>query len=1262
MICPRCKKQIPNETINCPHCNMKIGTVCKRCGSYNLINNKSCIECGLELVKFCPHCKSANFPNATSCRKCGYSFKKIGLTNNNQQKIIPPRQFVLPALASNQAEIKQNRNRTVIKQVHRPIPQHMLNHIQFNEEDPLIPEQNLLTSEEKILSRKLSSKKVSNSSKPQKKVKKIIKKVKKKQTNAETEILQSQLNSLQSQLSGLQEQLNVIPQQLNAMQMKQQEFMKEKEALQKEVSEVKKQEVETKKLQEEVKKIELLKKKEKEKESTQKSVLPENKNKKLTNEKQHNPKKSSRIVSPLKSNHAFKGILPFKSNVLPNRHNVIPNPRNIAKPKNILSEAANKQQQLKVNDDKNNETILFNKEENGGYKQNLFTQKSAKNILVNTLLNTSVKIISLSGESGIGKNVVLKATIEELKDNMFVWLVGKATPLSQITPCGLFQDMLLTFFNVPNFCVNTDKLRKDSAKFFKSEFSKLKPDEIDDLINFLYPEKTAYYENIFENKARTFSILRTVLDTISSRMQTVIIIDNFEHIDTMSYEFLKTLIDANTGLINTKIILSYTEQKSAKAYLYDKYLPDSAYADVSLIPFNSSQTENFINQYNPLFVGTSLALREQIHTQTYGNPAYIEQILNLITDCSRNYIQFNLPNSFEAVIKARLDILKQENILVYELLLSAAIVGLKFYPVVLNQLFKVDDKTFIDLFSSLLDLNYITPVNESAYEFKSTKLWKAILNVAKTDKNFMKFSEKLFVILSEFTLSSHSSLALLATNLKENLSALNAWSEVVRLSAGIGDENIYVIAQKYSLLLVDKLQGVNSSLIKNNIYERLGKIMSFSNPKAAIEYLPRVIEHVRRLEDNLKEFELTGYLAQCCHKVGNHFGVIECIDSAISNVDPSYELEISMLKSRKLDSLLKIGNLGEIVNLIDYDILPEFERNLDTSKQHKNIKIEDLFEAWLETYLILAKSLVLQGDNRAIAVIGAIFEIIEKNNIHNDLYICKAKLTLALANTLKGDIKESEVILAETLKQYKNNDIMDTQAITFWNLISILNCISRNKLEGIQDELFQIVTFVNNNNDIFTKNILKLLLGKTLKEKGKFKLALTIYSEQVAYFAKEKNALGVLMSWYFIAELTLLTAGPEKSLEYSLKALDIAQSPKIQNYYFITQFNKIIGEAYLALQDFDSAKAYIESGIGIARQFDLLDILSELYFLYGKYLQELATIKSDSQRDYASSAFKMYDKAVNLAQKLHNSVLVSVVMSANTELRRYCQKNDIHIR
>ncbi|MBQ3310656.1 hypothetical protein IJG72_01120, partial [bacterium] len=997
--------------------------------------------------------------------------------------------------------------------------------------------------------------------------------------------------------------------------------------------------------------------------------------KEKTNQKSVLPKSKDAMAKEILNNHnsrtsrqTLKGILPLKKNDLPNHRNLTDKIQKFQMPdKNTLSEASLKKISELSKDNNQDQAEIINQNDIQAktqfvYSPNLFTQQSAKDLLVNTLLNTSVSIISLSGESGIGKNIVIKSIIEELKDNQFVWLIGKSTPQTQITPCGLFQDILLSFFNIPNYCINTQKLRSESSKFFKTEFSSLKNEEIDDLINFLYPEKVAYYENIFKNKAKTFNLLRKVFDVITSRTQTVFVLDNFEHIDNMSYEFLKTLINAKSGLMNTKFILTYNEPKSARTYLYDKTLTNDSYVDVSLVPFNKVQTETFINQYNPLFIGASRDLINAVYNQTKGNPAYIEQILNLATDSSRNYISFSLPDSFEQVVKRRLEILKHENSHVYELLIASAILGQNFYPVILNQLFKIDNKSFIALFSSLLDLNYITPISESAYEFKNTKLWKTILEIARKDRNFMKINEKLFVILSEFTLSSHSSLALIATTLKENLSALNIWTDVIKQASAIGDENIYILAQKYSLLIVEKLQGMNRSLIKNNIYERLGKVMSFSNPKAAVEYLPKVIENARRLDDNLKEFELVGYLAKCCYEIRNHFGVIECIDNAVANIDPSYDLEIAMVKSRKINSLLTIGNFGEVVDLIENEILPIFEENLDTTKVHKNIKIEDLFESWIQTYLALANALVLQGDNRSISIISTIFEIFEKNKIYNSLYICKTKLTLALANTLKGYVAESEKILDDVLHQYKNNDIMDVQAITVWNIISVLNCIFRNKLDGLQDELFQIVTFVNNNNDIYSKNLLKLLLGKVLKEKGKFKQALTIYSEELAYFAKEKNALGVLASWYFISEVILLTAGPEKSLEYSLIALDIAQSQKIKNYYFIVQLNKIIGEAYLALQDYDTSKVYIESAIGIARQFDLYDALSELYYLYGKYLQEIATIKSDSQQNYASSALKMFDKAILLAQKLKNNVLATTVMTSVNELRTYCQEHGIILR
>ena len=168
-----------------------------------------------------------------------------------------------------------------------------------------------------------------------------------------------------------------------------------------------------------------------------------------------------------------------------------------------------------------------------------------------------------------------------------------------------------------------------------------------------------------------------------------------------------------------------------------------------------------------------------------------------------------------------------------------------------------------------------------------------------------------------------------------------------------------------------------------------------------------------------------------------------------------------------------------------------------------------MYEVWLKTYLVLANALVLQGNDRAFEILTILFDIIDRNNIQDELFICKCKLTLAFANTIKGDIKSSEQMLEEVLKSYREN-VMDNETILRWNFINIINNFIRKRYDGMQEDLFQIVTFANNNGDNFTKNTLKTLLGKIFKDNNNTKQALEIYNDQIAYFSKEKMALGAL--------------------------------------------------------------------------------------------------------------------------------------------------------
>lgn len=1022
MICPKCKKQIFEETLKCNHCGARVASLCKECNAYNSIYNLNCEKCMTPLLKICPSCKSINLPKAEKCRKCDYDFKGTG--NGEQEK------------------------RGEDDKIHRGVKDELY-------------------------------------------------------SDAST------------------------PPHLHA--------------------------------------------------SENPSTEEESK--------------------------------------------AAPEPLNLS------------------------------------YNAELYAQQKAKEILISGLLSEEKKVISLNGEKGVGKSIVLKSAIHELKEDEFVWLIGECSALTQLSPCGLIQDILLTFFNITNFCSDNLKLKKESQKFFQTEFPTLTNEEIFNLLNLLYPTNTDYFENILQNKEKTFTLLKKVFKTIIENNKTVFIIENFDLIDGFSYEFLHNLLNAEFLTKPFKFLLTYTEIKPARGYLYNDKLNNEAYLDISLTPFDKIQMSSFIEQYFPEEKCPD-DIKQKLFGISAGNPAVLEQCVSLLIDfkTKNNSFGINIPNIFDNIVNMRLDYLRENN-LAYKTLSIAAIQGIKFYPSVINEIVKIEESEFLQILATLQKLNFIVQVNEFCYAFKNSLLWSGVFESVKQNKDFALLNESLFSVYSNYTLSSNSIMAVIAQNLNQDLSALNIWTDNIKLAAYIGDTNLYTISQKQCLILVEKLEHADSSIIKNNIYERLGKLLSKSNPQEATKYLPNAIANARKLENTIKEIELAGYLANCCINLGDYYGTIECINSAIEKLDSSLDLEIAMLKSRKVDALLNIGNSGEIINLIDNEIMPVFDKYIG-GKPHKNISIKSLYKAWLQTYLNLANALIFQGNNRSFEVLSTLFDLFQKNNFDNKLFICKAKLSLAFANTIKGDIEASEEILGEIIKVYKT-DIMDNEAISRWNLINILNNFIHKKYSGLKEELFQVVTFANNINDNFTKNILKTLLGKIFKDEENAKRALDIYSEQVTYFAKEKNAIGALLSWYLIAEASLITEGPEKSLEVAQKALDVAQSPKINNYLFMILYNKVIAEAFIVQAEYELAKVHIEKAIMMARKFELLNFLADLYLLYGKYLQDIALIKTDAQIDYISGASKMYKKAGLIAQGVKNAYLSAQVEKSKTVLNSFCQLNGI---
>ena len=892
------------------------------------------------------------------------------------------------------------------------------------------------------------------------------------------------------------------------------------------------------------------------------------------------------------------------------------------------------------------------------YTAEMNSQQKVKVKLIDSIKDANSCIITLCGESGVGKNLVLRYAANDLKNAKIIWLTGCCTQVTQLSPFGYFQDLLLNFFNVNNFCPDTLQLKKNSIRFFKQDFLTLSNAEILDLLNFLYPENLDKYENIYANKVKMFTIMKKVIFTIIQKIKAVFVIDNFENIDGMSFDFLKELLEDDYVLQRCKFILISRIAKPGMGRIVSSKLTEENYVDLTIAPFTQNQIEVLINQYTDINIGKDfINLATKVSN---GNPSVVEQMIMLYKDIKRNQLKHICYDSKDAIIDARLGILKQEDISAYKMLVAMSVLGVKFYPAMLEHFDNNKPQEFERIIEMLVQNGYINQINNLSFEFKSNDIWKTIVGIVKNDADFENILNILYETLSIYKQSSIALLGYITQKLKDDAQALNIWTVLMKQASYIGDIGLYIISQKQSLKLIENKNDEFSQKIKKNIYTRVGKLLEPINNETAFEYLQKA---VMMLDDNeeYKHIELLGYLASSSMKSGNYWGAIECADSVLNKVPETMELERTLIKTRQVRPMLRLGNYGQVINLIDAEIMPILEKYLAKGKNTAISTINDLYITWLEVYFDFAEALTFQGDSRMFEIVKLIFEIIERNKITDSAILCKAHLALALANTIKGDIKTSVKILDDILKEY-SLDNMDAFIVSRWNFIDIVNKFISKDYDSLYTELFNVVAYANNVSDNFTKNILKTLLAKMLKDKNEAKKALEILEEQVAYFAKEKVATGVLLSWYLIAEIKLVTSGTQFALDIATKALDIAQGPNINNYFFISLFNKLIGEIYMAKQDFDSAKIYIEKSIFVAKQFNLETILVKDYIQYAKFYQELALPKSSLRPNYIKQALKSFQLAKNVSIVAEHPYLQKYIRDELSILTSFCKLNGIILK
>lgn len=909
------------------------------------------------------------------------------------------------------------------------------------------------------------------------------------------------------------------------------------------------------------------------------------------------------------------------------------------------------------------------KQMNLEFSPKLYSRKQAIDTLQEGLASRDRKIFSITGEKGIGKSAVLKAVVKNLGKDRYEWCIGKCTPLTQLTPGGVVQDMLLNLFKLPNYYINDEELKKDAVQFFSNEFRFLNPTEVSDFLNFLYNSKDGNYEDIIINKKKTYDILNKIFDAFCHTGRFVFVVDNLDFIDGFSIEFLTNMMRNNNNWKNLKFIAIYNEHKPVSSYFGIDKKELKAYVDIHLAPISQEELEQTLKLTGEAGTYVSPREKEVILAKCNGNPAFVEQAVSYCFDCQISDKAFLMPNNFSDLVKERLLTLKKSNPEAHKLLCGAAIIGDRLNLALLKQIFGYKTKEFNEIMSYLAKSNFVRPYNEVFYEFNNLLLWETVLKNIQNEAIFEDLNVKIGRAISIFTLNTNAVMAMIAHNLKENRMAFDIWTKTTRLASYVGDINLYVISQKQGLALLNEFNENETLNIRYNISERLGKLLTEYDPEEAIEYLPDAISNAKSNNNEEKEIELLGYLALCCKKIGNYFGDVECVDNVLKKLTPAQELESAMIKASKLPSLLHIGNCGEVINLVDNDIMPVINSHISKPRLNKAIPMGFLYDTWIRVYLALATALALQGNDRSFEILDILFTIIDRHKIKDENFICKVKLVLAWANTMKGNFIKSQEVLSD-IRSCLGSEFLDINTINsekadiinYYHLVEVVNKFHKKEFDGIKEALFDSTIFAGDTGNEFVKNIFKTLLGKILYENKQAKRAVEIYNEEVTFFANKKLAIGALLAWYLISEATIVTENAKNAVEIATQALEIAQNPRINNSYFIVLLKILLAKAHMELSDYESAKIDLESAVIIAKKYNMNDLMSKIYFLSGKQNQDLGTIQGANQIEYLKGASKMYKKALDIVlTTTRNTYMKTKIEEQTNILMSYCSLNGFSI-
>ena len=770
----------------------------------------------------------------------------------------------------------------------------------------------------------------------------------------------------------------------------------------------------------------------------------------------------------------------------------------------------------------------------------------------------TLKVLNAAGETGKFNNIISLTCYDEMK----------------YSPYSFFRDLVSAIFEY----TVSQKL------FFENDFSMFASVDPDGLIRDLITLKERDGNTNEDTRFVYFDIFLKLLQIIP---KTLIFIEDFEKIDSSSYDVLKFIFEAFDQL-DISFLISHNKdfslQKDCHFLLSKPYYTEITLKPTSfekLIEENKIYYRNILNNFyfqrvakyacgSSLFI--DIAIQYLIESGVY---AADDDSIRMIDPKT-----IIIPSSLDKLVARRLNLL-QDDVAAMKFLTSVVLLGTR---IDLGTIQCLGYENLDEIVEKLSDMGFLYQYNNCIY-FPNYNLLRDNLLTTISKIYLKEIAQELFDKVFDEDMPSPVK-AYLYGLLQDFDKERNEWEKLAKVDLSLGDFSSYINCTNKVIELLDKNKDPDKeeevALYKRNLYENISENLYDYVPEKTADIAEATLKNLEKTSDKDKIITLCNKMINGALLAGNYNQALELMHKVLSllppsSLNPADENFNSYFFLMSVVHVQILFNIGALVDCLDigYKVL-NIANNSTIPVLKPDYMSEDDFRLLIidtAGYVALANVLLLCGN------VGNFLQILRTDL---DEVPQSYDLFVALQDLISGKVVQDMSF------QIAENDRFGS---IIYNIINAFASFSGDYTQ-FAENIYRAKIFAKNNRIHQLELFCDLMIGFAYMELQSFQKADSIIYKIIQQTNKNGMTTLLYIAWWVMSELHLKQNKYDVAFGIVNNSLIQLEKNNTTSPYLLMLFKYSLFKIMMFKRQYDKADIcishakYIAEKYGIAFEFD----------------------------------------------------------------------------